>query len=199
LTSDLHFGHKLVAGTRGFEDPVDHDVRVQRNWLRLVAPTDTVWVLGDISSGGAAAQMASLAILKQLPGVKYLVAGNHDSVHPKHRGKAIQWDHVYRDVFTYICSQACVAVAGHRLMLSHFPYHHDRGEVRYPEWRLRDEGRWLAHGHTHEEAVWDAARPREFNVALDAHGLKPVNLGAVGAFIKNATDPDDRMVKLLNE
>lgn len=188
LTSDLHFSHDLVARTRGFDNTVDHDVRIQRNWQRMVNATDVIWVLGDISAGSAAAQMTALDILRQLPGVKYLVAGNHDSVHPKHRGKAITWDHIYRDVFTYICSQAQVAVDGHRIMLSHFPYTHDRGEARYMPWRLRDEGLWLAHGHTHEQVVWSGDRPREFHVGLDAHNLKPVNLGEIAAFIKHG-DP----------
>jgi calcineurin-like phosphoesterase family protein len=189
LVADLHLGHSLVADLRGFEDVTDHDVRIQRNWQRMVKPDDLVWCLGDISSGGAQAQRDALAMLKQLPGRKYLVAGNHDSVSPIHRGKAVIWDSLYRDVFDYICSHAQVAVEGRRLMLSHFPYDADHtAEARYREWRLRDEGLWLAHGHTHSNQMWVPERPREMCVGLDAHGMKPVNLGEVAAHIKRC-DP----------
>ena len=59
-TADLHIGHRLVAGPRGFDTPEDHDAELARRWDSDVAVSDTVWVLGDISAGKAS-QLRALA------------------------------------------------------------------------------------------------------------------------------------------
>ncbi len=53
-TSDLHIGHRLIAGglRGGFDDSDDHDAELARRWDNDVSAGDTVWVLGDISAGG---------------------------------------------------------------------------------------------------------------------------------------------------
>jgi calcineurin-like phosphoesterase family protein len=50
-------------------------------------------------------------------------------------------------------------------MLSHFPYKgdHKPGD-RYPEWRLRDEGLPLLHGHVHSAFLISG---RQYNVGVD--------------------------------
>jgi len=48
---------------------------------------------------------------------------------------------------------------------------------RYLEYRLRDEGHWLLHGHTH--AAERVTSAREIHVSLDAWDLRPVEVGEV--------------------
>lgn len=168
FTSDLHLGHERVAKLRGFTSTHHHDEHVLATWKSQVGGNDTVWVLGDISSGGAVGQRSALEKISAVPGKKFLVAGNHDAVHPLHGRTARKWDREYRTVFDYVCSQAAVRLGGHRVMLSHFPYEVDRGEPRFMEWRLRDTGRLLLHGHTHSSELWTSKR--EIHVGWDAHG-----------------------------
>lgn len=183
LTSDLHLGHKLVSDIRGFRDPQEHDDTIAVRWKRMIQPDDDVWVLGDISAGGAASQLSALAKLMVLPGRKHLVAGNHDSVHPMHGRKPTKWMSFYLDVFEYVCSQATMNIEGEKLLLSHFPYTGDHTvEERHSQWRFKDTGRWLVHGHTHSQEI--RTGPKQIQVGLDAWKMKPVNLGEIGKIIK---------------
>jgi predicted phosphohydrolase len=56
-----------------------HDEKVRAHWLSVVAPEDTVFVLGDTSWALKLPDaMADLAWLHGLPGKKVLLRGNHD-------------------------------------------------------------------------------------------------------------------------
>ena len=53
--------------------------RIWENWLRLVAPGDTVVLAGDTSWGMKLEEAApDFEFLEQLPGQKLLLKGNHD-------------------------------------------------------------------------------------------------------------------------
>ena len=183
FTSDLHFGHELVAGHRGFPTSTYHDAVIANNWHRCVGPKDTVWVLGDLTMNN---HRLALAILAGLPGHKHLVAGNHDKVSPIHRN-AGKHQREYLEVFESVQAYAKIRVERQEILLSHYPYatddgEADRGEVRYQQWRLPDEGRWLLHGHTH---MADQVRHgRQIHVGLDAHQLEPVELNEIVELMK---------------
>src|SRR5690606_3135580 len=82
FTADLHLGHAKVAGLRGFDDWIHHDAAVANNWREVVGECDTVWILGDFSCGREA---HALRVLRNLPGRKRLILGNHDAAHPMRR------------------------------------------------------------------------------------------------------------------
>jgi len=174
FTSDLHFGHRLVAGLRGFGEDVDaHDAALVKNWCRVVHPKDQVWVLGDIA---VSSPYSALELVAELPGRKHLIAGNHDACHPMHR-EAHRFQKNYLMAFESVQAFARRRIAGQEVLLSHFPYDKDRFEVRYTQYRLRDEGRWLLHGHTH---LADQRREgREIHVGVDAWDFTPVNLNTI--------------------
>ena len=166
LTSDLHLEHRLVARHRreayivdGFNDLSDddvtrwHDALLAAIWDSTVKPGDVVWVLGDISAGGSTAQKNALEWMKARPGLKHLIAGNHDGCHPMHRDSH-KWQRPYLEAFESVQMAAKRRVSlptGHmNVMLSHFPYQGDRGPDRHREWRLRETpGVPVVHGHTH--------------------------------------------------
>lgn len=177
FTSDLHFGHRLVAGHRGFDSVDEHDAAIVENWKRHVGPSDHVWVLGDIA---VSSPTYALSVIADLPGEKHLISGNHDGCHPMHRD-AHKRIRSYLDIFASVSPAARRRIEGSEVLLSHFPYGRDRGEVRYTQWRLRDEGRWLLHGHTHGP---EKRTGREIHVGLDAWNLKPVNLGTIADLIR---------------
>lgn len=176
-TSDLHLGHRFVAGLRGFEDPAEHDRVLAENWDAAVADGDQVWVLGDLSVGGKQRELAALEWIAQRRGVKHLVSGNHDSTFPMH-SDAHKWQAIYlREAFASVQSVATRKLGGHRVLLSHFPYAgSDDGdhteENRFEEWRLPDTGKWLLHGHTHNAE--QVVHGRQIHIGLDAHQLRPV-------------------------
>lgn len=183
-TSDLHIGHRMVAGIRGFynEDEVDlpdptdldsararadpeaHDAEIARYWDETVHTKDTVYVLGDIA---VSRYRDALDWFQLRPGRKILISGNHDIVHPMHRrgpGEFKKW----LEVFEYITPFERRKFAGRSVLLSHFPYTGEGGRPgrdRYPEYRLRDEGFPLLHGHTHGT---ERAHGHQFHVGWDA-------------------------------
>lgn len=178
-TSDLHIGHRWVAGLRGFGDdagaPNHHDVALVDMWTRTVTDKDTVYVLGDVALSGFP---YALALLASLPGKKHLIAGNHDPVHPMHRSAASQFAR-WADVFASIQPFARRRLNGHEFLMSHFPYEAwgegpaRGGELaaRHVQYRLPDRGIPLLHGHTHGT---ERAHGHELHVGLDAWGFELV-------------------------
>lgn len=200
FTADLHIGHKAVAELRGYADPADHDAVLAENWDRCVGPNDLVWVLGDLCIGGSWATRDALAWITDRPGRKRLILGNHDKPHPMHRDAHVWMAKFYylpcagvrRPVFEHVSTAARIRVAGRSVLLSHFPYRDDHTDVpRYDQWRLRDQGELLIHGHTHSA---ERIRGREIHVGLDAWGFKPVALHNIELLVEAATtEGTDRM------
>ncbi|WNN93686.1 phosphoesterase [Arthrobacter phage CallinAllBarbz] len=165
--ADWHLNHTFVAGTRGFASSEEHDEWLIDQINSRVTKRDHLWVLGDVFMGSIT---AGLAKVSRINGVKHLVLGNHDGAHPMHRrGRANL--RRYLEVFDTVQLHAETRLPGGRkVMLSHFPYEGDHtGEDRHGQWRLRDEGAFLIHGHVHDE--W-FQRGRQINVGVDvlAHG-----------------------------
>jgi calcineurin-like phosphoesterase family protein len=173
FTSDIHFGHRLVADHRGFKDDTQaHDETIIENWVGSVRKDDIIWVLGDLTlhSPGPA-----LEIIRDLPGRKQFIAGNHDACHPMHR-EAHRHQARFLEVFESVQPFARQKWSGQTFLLSHFPYERDRGEARYMQYRLPDHGEYLIHGHTHGQ---ERFMGREIHVGLDAWDLAPVSLETI--------------------
>ncbi|WP_226863354.1 metallophosphoesterase [Mycolicibacterium baixiangningiae] len=187
FTSDLHLGHTLVSGVRGFDTTEAHDDELALRWDARIRPLDGVWVLGDISGGGRGSQRRALEWLAERPGSKHLIAGNHDGVHPMHRDahKALP---AYLDVFASVAQSARRKIAGYEVLLSHFPYAGTAGNEgaggRYDQWRLPDIGSWLLHGHTHSST---RREQQSIHVGLDAWGLTPVSVEEITGLLHESS------------
>lgn len=190
FTSDLHIGHKLVSGLRGFNnydprpqefglpvlevpDTDAHDHTLAHNWDAVVKPEDTVYVLGDISINGG---QHALDWIAARPGTKHLISGNHDPVHPAHWRTATKTIPLWSQYFETIQPFIRRKLMGQTVLLSHFPYVEygdgpDRGESRYDQYRLPDLGELLLHGHTHGT---EKDHGRSLHVGLDAWDLQLV-------------------------
>jgi calcineurin-like phosphoesterase family protein len=146
FSSDTHFLHAMVAGKRGFASSAEHDEAVTERWNRLVRPGDLVWHLGDVGLGNETRVLEQAA---RLNGRKQLVTGNHDPCWPGHRDSR-KHQRRWLEVFESVQPFAKIRLDGRHALLSHFPYEGDHtGEDRATQYRLRDEGAWLIHGHTH--------------------------------------------------
>lgn len=190
-TSDLHLGDPRNAPYRGYSTPEEideHDAKIIETIIETVAPGDHLWNLGDISRGGKAGTDHALGLLfdvtyfskahKKNPIVQHLIPGNHDRCHPKNPDS---WKHQAHalTVFKSVQTFARHKIADRDVMLSHFPYKRDRNEERYGQYRLRDEGHVLLHGHLHVE---QRVKGREVHVGWDAW-QRPVSQGEIAELI----------------
>ena len=195
FTADLHLGHGLVSGLRGFDSTTEHDNAILGGIDDALSPGDTLWILGDISSGTKRSETAALDRLRAEfdgNGVDlHLVAGNHDGVHPMHRSAHRRLDDFLR-VFNTVQPFARRRIDGNRVWLSHFPWRGggDHTAVdRYDTVRLNDDGAsWLLHGHTHSSERVDRGR-RQVHVGLDAWGLRPVSVDQIADLIGEGGRP----------
>lgn len=178
FTSDLHFGHARIIElcNRPFGSVAEMDEALILRWNDTVGADDLVWVLGDYALGD---HHRGLAYLPSLNGTKVLVSGNHDRCWG---GDRQAWKHVrdYLDAgFAAVHDYARTKLppvsegaAGQRVLLSHFPYVGDSGpEDRFTQYRLRDEGAWLLHGHVHTAYQVSG---RGINVGVDVWDFTPV-------------------------
>jgi calcineurin-like phosphoesterase family protein len=169
FTSDTHLGHALMMQTRGFASIEEHNAAVISRWNKEVRPEDTVFLLGDAVMGR---RRDTLPLFYQMNGTKHLISGNHDDCWPGH---ANAWTHAaeYLRVFASVQPFMRLSINGQLVLLSHFPYAVDRSEdPRFTQYRLKDEGAWLLHGHTHSSLRRTSAR--EIHVGMDAWELVPV-------------------------
>lgn len=173
FVGDLHLDHEKVARLRGFPAPLEHDVEVWTTWRRQVAADDLVYVLGDISAGGSASERYALSFLRQMPGRKRLIAGNHDSIAGIHRRPSPNTEE-FRSTFEQIHDHGRIRLEGRQILLSHYPYASQgdgpgRGEARHLQYRLPDLGALLIHAHTHHDHPTSGSTTgRELCVSWDA-------------------------------
>lgn len=192
FTSDLHLSHRKVAETRGFGvDTELHDRAVMANLYDTVRRGDQLWILGDLSSGSSRSEAHALSLLDTFRGDRrvelHLVSGNHDSVHPSHRG-AYKKQREFLEVFTSVQPFSRRRIENVNVWMSHFPWrgYGDRGPgvERYAECRLNnvDPEAWLLHGHTH---FTDRLSSRNsVNIGVDAWELCPANIEDIRRIVK---------------
>lgn len=174
FVGDPHLGHQLVAGLRGFATVAEHDHQILANMARVAQPDTIWWHTGDEAFNGWRGRIAAFAAI---PGTHHLVLGNHDRAFPANSNS---YRHVadYLTVFASVQLAARISYQGVRLLICHFPYDGDtagRGEERFEQWRLRDLGTTLIHGHTHsDQRISRSARGTvQLHAGLDAWGLVP--------------------------
>ncbi|MBT1161756.1 metallophosphoesterase [Bifidobacterium sp. SO1] len=182
FTSDLHFGHPLVARLRGYDDPdlpeeelvARHDTKIVNMINAHAGCDDTLYILGDVSSGShRSVTMAAHALrgLNVPAKRRHLILGNHETR---------SCTAVYTELWPLFCEIANMGELdaedndGHawRLILSHYPYRHlmdgEHSDERStnatnpilsthaPEWYGHRNER-LLHGHTHAKTIFDFA------------------------------------------
>jgi calcineurin-like phosphoesterase family protein len=199
FSSDEHFGHQNIIKFSGrpYKDVPEMNEALVENWNATVGHDDKVWMLGDIVMGHIA---ETLPLCARLNGTKILLCGNHDRpwVGYKHhyRASATQqkadWVRRYKEEggFSEIHDGSeplfyplLTGRPGEYIdvVLSHFPYEGDHtADERYLDYRPKDEGRWLLHGHVHE--AWKV-RGRQINVGVDVWDYTPVSEEALADII----------------
>lgn len=172
-TADLHFGHKNIMTycDRPWATTQEMDAAMVDRWNSVVAPGDTVWVLGDV-----ALSPSKIGPVAQLTGTKILVAGNHDACWHVHR-KSSRMMPVYADAGFDVIHETGIVdehqVGPHAVKLAHLPYAGDHTEEdRYANRRPVDDGDPLICGHVH--TAWRTTG-RQINVGVDVWDYAPVH------------------------
>lgn len=150
-TSDLHLNHPYVAKLRGFPHADAHDEVIIENFNKGIRDDDLTFIAGDVAMRWNGVEEK----IRRLRGRKILIEGNHDimsSVHPDGWKYQARW--IGDGLFEAIVAFKSRKAAGRKFLISHYPY---KGEgnrditERYTQFRLKDEGLWLLHGHTHSK------------------------------------------------
>ena len=171
FTSDQHFGHANIIRfcDRPFADSDEMTRELVARHNAVVGETEEVFHLGDFSLD----ERLVPQILPLLNGRHRLVVGNHDKCHPCHKKS----DAAKRRYLAYGFASVQTVVHMGPWLLCHLPYAGTpEHKTRYPEWRPKDEGRWLLHGHVHEQ--WQI-RGRMINVGVDKWDYAPVHLSTL--------------------
>jgi calcineurin-like phosphoesterase family protein len=171
LTADLHIDHNNLMDYEPERRSLFHDLEGQRRELILrhnavVSPTDTIIVVGDL----ALSEKNVGPYLAETNGRKVLVSGNHDRTHSCHK----KYQNAIRRYLAHGFAEVHEQLELGRFLVCHMPYVADeRHGERYSQWRPKDEGKWLLHGHVH--SAW-RTRDRMINVGVDVWDYRPVSL-----------------------
>lgn len=163
-TSDTHFWHRNIIDlcNRPFTDLPEMHEAIINNWNSCVKPQDEVFIIGDMFFCGA---VKIKAIMTRLNGKKHLIRGNHDWRNIKPHRLDLGFDSIVEGMTLEIDNKPVV--------LSHFPYLGDHTEAdRYMNFRPKDGGHWLIHGHVHNG--WKI-RDRMINVGVDQWNFTPIS------------------------
>jgi calcineurin-like phosphoesterase family protein len=133
FTSDNHFGHKNIKNfcpsTRKGATVEEMDQLMIEMWQAQVAPEDRVYTLGDVFFCDA---VRARSIMRQLPGQKHLIYGNHD--------KVIKSNKDLRDMFIAVHDYHELHLDGIKVILFHYPIW---------EWDQLHRGSYHLFGHVH--------------------------------------------------
>lgn len=180
FTSDLHFGHdkEFLWGARGFKSIAEHDRMVIANWNALVGEDDDVYVLGDLMLGS---QDYGLCCISELHGRIHIIAGNHDT------------DAKMNRYFLELGNNVRSIRYADRLRYKHWEFYLSHYPMIVHNEQNHEAHIWNLHGHTHSKDKF--SYPHCYNVALDAHDNKPVEITEILEDIKNFYNNKDNIMQ----
>lgn len=162
FTSDLHFGHNNIIKycNRPFNDAIEMDAALIKNWNKVITPDDVVWVLGDVSLSSKKDYVSEM--VGGLKGHKKLVLGNHD------RLKVAQY---YAMGFEFVSPYP--VILKDYFILSHAPMFVN-GNIPF----------FNIYGHVHDLEAYITQTERSFCACVERHNYAPVRLPVFEEFDK---------------
>lgn len=157
FTADTHFGHDNLRRKHRpqFADVTEMDEHLIAMWNTCVAPTDTVWHLGDFSWYS---RKTAAVILERLHGHIHLVKGNHDDKTPPG--------------FVSVVDMKYLRIGEARFHLCHYPM---------ASWRRKEHGGYHLHGHSHGKGYRYRNR---MDVGVDCWEFRPIEVDEVLARLR---------------
>ena len=173
IISDNHFGHKRIITDFCFR-PKNFEKLIIKNWQNTVNKNDIVYDIGDVTWGS---QEYLTDIMKQLPGTKILIRGNHDKSHSNN------W--FIQSGFSAVLEKAQIS----GIILSHFPAILNKEEI--------DRGIINVHGHFHnndpkrwEKELVKRITENHYLFALEYVNYTPISIEMIRKrrFVKNSKE-----------
>jgi calcineurin-like phosphoesterase family protein len=169
LISDVHAGdERFKILNRPFDSTEQYLSVIKNNWNKVVKPTDTTIVVGDVCYTG---KPELLPFYDELNGSKYLILGNHDD----------QPVEVYKKYFQIVQDEYFLEVNNKdekiRFYINHYP---SKGKAEF----------WGIFGHIH--GAWRVQK-NMINVSVDCWYFTPISLDQIlfqVNAIKNFYDED---------
>ena len=163
IWSDLHLADRavLAAWNRPFRNIEEMNRHLLREWSRRVDADDTIICLGDVAHPNAWRDRRLVLDVRNCPGERVLVLGNHDH----------DTEGLHEASFERMCVAALYA-SDPPLALSHLPLR------RVPPTAVN------VHGHIHAA---EAPSQRHFNVSVERTDYAPVGLTRV---LEQASDQE---------
>lgn len=166
VIADTHFGNDdsiIRYENRPFRNSDEMKGKIISAWNQIVNPEDTVYHLGDFSSGLSLEETKS--IMQQLNGRKILIMGNHDRHLTLRQWLEAGFDEVYPMPVIY----------DGFYMLSHEPL--------YVNWASPYANIF---GHVHSNPAYKDVSPRSFCACVERCEYKPVDFEKIKAAIFEA-------------
>lgn len=171
--SDPHFWHSriLELADRPFLSVEEMNATLIEAYRQRVKPEHVVLWLGDCAFGGVALLRD---ILRELPGKKVLIPGNHDLSRSERS--------FLRAGFDAVVPSAKLLMGERTVLCSHYPYSdglraNQSGHGNEP---VRKKGEVLLHGHTHLQRKRDG---NMINLCVDAWDWRPASRGEVESLV----------------
>ena len=161
FTSDLHLGHENVIRLchRPFGSIEEMNETLIKNWNSKVKPTDTVYILGDITFKMPV--LEANKIIKRLNGKKHLIKGNHDKVYDENLFESVSYYKELKYNGLFFC-------------LMHYPL---------AEWNHYFRGSIHLHGHQHNSSIYNTTQKnnnlRKYDVGVDANNFYPISIDEI--------------------
>lgn len=158
FTADTHFHHKKIIRycKRPFINVWHMNKVLKDNWKALVSNRDLVFHLGDFGFGK---YPQIEPVLRELPGTKILLRGNHDRASLTKLREAGFYE-VYKNPIE-------IEIGGQIFKLSHRPTGVEEGQINLC-------------GHVHDK--WTTS-DFSINIGVDAHGFKPTSLNEINTIV----------------
>lgn len=169
LISDWHFNHdrEFVWKPRGFQSIQEMNEAIIQRHNSVVAPEDTVFVLGDCALGGGdeTTLQANKELIEQLNGHLIIVRGNHDT------DRRVDMYSSCKNVDVAGEYARMVKYKKYHFYISHFPTMTSNLEKE-----TLHQCTLNIYGHTHQTTKFYEDRPYMYCVCADAHNCTPVLL-----------------------
>ncbi len=155
FSSDYHFYHKNVIKycNRPFNNVEEMNEKIISNHNKLVRPSDTTYMLGDIAF--VSDIQDAVKILSRMNGRKVLISGNHDSRNLK--------DKSFRDCFEKISPLLEIKIDGQLIVLCHYSMN---------VWNKSHHKSFHLFGHSHG-SMPDNPNSLSFDVGVDTNDFYP--------------------------
>ena len=164
FTSDHHFGHDNIRShcQRPFDSTEEMNEAMIARWNACVAPSDTVYHLGDLF-------LCSLdeaqAIRRRLQGNICLIRGNHDKTADRMK-ESFGW---VKDYYELKVEDADAPSGKQLIVLCHYAFR---------VWRNAHHGAWHLYGHSHGSLP---GANHSMDIGVDCHGFSPISYERVKA------------------